>query len=587
MAMLDVALSCIERGWYVFPCKPGAKEPLVPGGFKAATNSENKIHEWWTKWPKANVGIATGASGLTVLDIDHGLTSVVDLRNYQTANGLPETYTVRTGRGDGFGVQLYYSGEGLKSIAWEDVQAFPETVRGDVRGGSGYVLAAGSLHPSGAFYEALVEAPIASVPDFVRALKPAPVSVNFGGTNEAFQDDGGPIIGSRNVKMASVLGRLRRQGYDDDRLREAAETINETRVQPCLAEWELDRIVSNICKYPVGEVAPEVVIGKPGAVAPVGPPKDWRSLFHTREQTENTPDPEFLIDGFLQVESVTGIIGPARARKSIVVVNIIRALLTGEPLFGHFNVDNQPGRVVYLCPESGLKSLAKRIRNMGLSQFVGDTLFYTSMNSEPIELMDPLLREAAKGAVVIIDTAIRFFKGNENDSQDVKVLGEHCHGLIRDGVLAVVLLHHTSKNAESVTLESGRGSGDFGGFLTCCWGTTLEDFEDAYNSKSHMSCVKQRDFQADRFNLAPSGDQDDFVLKYVPGSENAVLAPKTRFKGNRDGKDDAAVAIINAHPALSLRELVELLDTHGIKRGKDWTQKNRRAGVKVKDSPGK
>jgi hypothetical protein len=384
--------------------------------------------------------------------------------------------------------------------------------------------------------------------------------------------------------MASVLGRLRGQGYDDDRLADAAETINETRCQPPLSEGELARVVTNICKYPLPEAEPVVIIGtaKP---EPVREPKDWRSLFHTRYETENTPDPEFLIDGFLQVESVTGIIGPARARKSIVVVNIIRALLTGEPLFGHFNVSNRPERVVYLCPESGLKSLAKRIRNMGLAPFVGDTLFYTSMNSELMALTDPGLREAAKGAVVIIDTAIRFFKGNENDSQDMKVLGEHCHGLIRDGVAAVILLHHTSKNTEALTLESGRGSGDFGGFLTCCWGTTLEDYDDAYKSLSHMSCVKQRDFQADRFNLAPSGDQDDFYLRYVEGSENVVLSPKTRFKGNRDGKDDAAAAMIKAHRKLSLRELVELLDGHGIKRGKDWIQKHRRGGIDLADSP--
>jgi hypothetical protein len=232
------------------------------------------------------------------------------------------------------------------------------------------------------------------------------------------------------------------------------------------------------------------------------PPKDWRLLFHTRDETENTPDPEFLIRDFLQAESVTGLIGPARARKSIIAMNVIHSLLTGERLFGEVEVSNKPERVVYLCPESGKKSLAKRIRNLGLAKYVGESLFYSSMNSEPMELTDPQLRTAAKGSVLFIDTAIRFFKGDENNSQDMKVLGEQCHALIRDGVRAIVLLHHTAKNTEKVTLESGRGSGDFGGFLTCCWGTTLDDYDDACHSQSFMSCVKQRDFQADSFRLA-------------------------------------------------------------------------------------
>jgi RecA-family ATPase len=112
-----------------------------------------------------------------------------------------------------------------------------------------------------------------------------------------------------------------------------------------------------------------------------------RQLFHTREDIENAPDPEYLIKGFLQEESITGLIGPARARKSIVVLNIIHALLTGEPLFGHFDVTSKPERVVYLCPESGQKSLGRRVRNTGLTRYIGDSLFLTSMNSEKVDLL--------------------------------------------------------------------------------------------------------------------------------------------------------------------------------------------------------
>jgi hypothetical protein len=268
----------------------------------------------------------------------------------------------------------------------------------------------------------------------------------------------------------------------------------------------------------------------------------------------------YLIHGFLQEESITGLIGPARARKSIVVLNVIHSLLTGEKLFGRFDVTSKPERVVYLCPESGMKSLGRRVRNMGLAKYIGESFYMTSMNSEKVELSDLCLREAAKGSVLVIDTAIRFFDGDENSSEHMKAFGDQCQMLIREGVRAVVLLHHTSKNGDGLTLESGRGSGDFGGFLTCCWGTTLDDYEDAYNSHSMMSCVKQRDFQADNFKLSPSGDEDNFFLQYVEGSNNARVQVGRKAKAGKA----KAMAFARANAAMTGEELNKALVEMGI-----------------------
>jgi hypothetical protein len=132
--------------------------------------------------------------------------------------------------------------------------------------------------------------------------------------------------------------------------------------------------------------------------------------------------------------------------------------------------------------------------------------------------------------------------------------------LIREGVRAVILLHHTTKNADGLTLESGRGSGDFGGFLTCCWGTTLDDYEDAYNSHSLMSCVKQRDFQADNFKLAPSGSEHDFFLQYVEGSENARVKLGAKEKPGKA----KAVAFVRANLTMTGEEINKALAEMGI-----------------------
>jgi len=74
--MMKAALKYAERGWLVFPLKPNAKVPLIPTtrggqGFKDATTDVEQIRKWWTEFPDANIGIATGVvSNLIVLDLD-------------------------------------------------------------------------------------------------------------------------------------------------------------------------------------------------------------------------------------------------------------------------------------------------------------------------------------------------------------------------------------------------------------------------------------------------------------------------------------------------------------------------------------
>lgn len=66
----QAALDLAEAGYHVFPCHERGKEPRVGGGFKAATRDERQILSWWDRWPTANIGVACGATGIAVLDID-------------------------------------------------------------------------------------------------------------------------------------------------------------------------------------------------------------------------------------------------------------------------------------------------------------------------------------------------------------------------------------------------------------------------------------------------------------------------------------------------------------------------------------
>jgi Bifunctional DNA primase/polymerase, N-terminal len=160
--MLQVALEYARRGWPVFPCfgvvhgrcecgdseceSPG-KHPRTEHGFKDATTSERKIREWWSKWPNANVAIATGrGSHLVVWDVDPRHHGDQSLKSVLKGTKLPTTLKVRTGGG---GTHIFF--------AYPDdmeVQSHIDIRPGlDIRADGGYVIAPPSLHVSGRRYQ--------------------------------------------------------------------------------------------------------------------------------------------------------------------------------------------------------------------------------------------------------------------------------------------------------------------------------------------------------------------------------------------------------------------------------------------------
>lgn len=126
--LLPYAIAAARRGWHVFPLRTRAKTPVR--GFtdweKHATRSETAIHAHWHRHPAHNLAIATGPSGLVVIDLDvakdgeepppewarPGITNGVDVLcalAQEHAEGDPtwlETFSVTTRRG---GTHLYYA----------------------------------------------------------------------------------------------------------------------------------------------------------------------------------------------------------------------------------------------------------------------------------------------------------------------------------------------------------------------------------------------------------------------------------------------------------------------------------------------
>jgi len=251
---------------------------------------------------------------------------------------------------------------------------------------------------------------------------------------------------------------------------------------------------------------------------------DWRLLFHTRDETENAPPAKFAIEGFLQQDAITLLGALPGHGKTLCMLAMVRALLEGGKLFHYFQVDEPAKRVIYLIPECGLPPFASRLKLFRLEQHVGDRLFYRTLSSKgSLALTDPLLLEAANGADVFLDTAIRFMGGlDENSSGEQRLFADTLFALQKAGARTITGAHHSPKSFSKdsfMSLENVlRGSGDIGAMAATCWGLAQVDAE---SNAVFIQNVKPRDFQpCEPFIIQgrPSLDQTGyFDLTHPPG----------------------------------------------------------------------
>ncbi|MFI0925140.1 bifunctional DNA primase/polymerase [Streptomyces sp. NPDC021012] len=212
--LLAHAIAAAERGWHVFPLRPRDKRPAghaaarCPGTGRCATGhrtpeqrattGHDLLAAAWTHAPY-NIGIATGPSGLLVVDLDtvkeeepkgtpDGVTTFQALCE-RAGQTVPATHRVRTARG---GMHLYFTqpdGARLGNTA----KRLGTHI--DTRGWGGYVVAPGSHTPDGT-YEILDDRPPVPLPDWLHtqltspretAHTPAPALVvaRSGGTRAA------------------------------------------------------------------------------------------------------------------------------------------------------------------------------------------------------------------------------------------------------------------------------------------------------------------------------------------------------------------------------------------------------------------
>ncbi|MCL5744411.1 MAG: phage/plasmid primase, P4 family [Acidobacteria bacterium] len=208
---------------------------------------EQRVRQWWTARPTANIGIATGFH-FFVLDVDVKGGGLDEFERLVLKHGsLPDTAQQITGTGGkhylfrmpGFEVR---NGAGLVAPGI------------DTRGVGGYIVAAPSIHPqTQREYEwdgmdPLDEQPIADAPDWLLdVLRSRPVP-------EAYKPSASPAetripTGKRNAALCSIAGAMRRKGLSRDEILAVLRVSNRTRCAEPLPESEIERIATSVARY--------------------------------------------------------------------------------------------------------------------------------------------------------------------------------------------------------------------------------------------------------------------------------------------------------------------------------------------------
>lgn len=268
--VLATALSYAARGWPVVPlhstlptpcrdaepvrqcscgnhrCSSPGKHPRTRNGLKDASTDPEAIASWWRRWPRANVGIVTGAAaGIIAIDVDPRHGGDESLAALEAEHGeLMPTLEAATGGG---GRHLIYRHPGGKLANRANVR--PGI---DVRGDGGYVVAAPSVHASGRLYawpdgSGPDEREVGELPGWLHELltrpepvpgSAAPAARNGDGLGRLMKDAGqyvanaaGATEGGRNQAAFNLAGHL--VAFVTD----SGDTLTECQIINLLRPW--------------------------------------------------------------------------------------------------------------------------------------------------------------------------------------------------------------------------------------------------------------------------------------------------------------------------------------------------------------
>ena len=148
-----------KMGIPVIPLQPRSKKPATPHAAYDATTERAVLAQWVkTLSPNSNAAAVARYDGFWLLDDDRG--TLADVYKIATGQELPYTFKVRTSRG----FHYYFRHDDASRLVRYGINENSGVIetpefKGEARCNYQYVVAPGSVHPSGAIYEIAIDTP--------------------------------------------------------------------------------------------------------------------------------------------------------------------------------------------------------------------------------------------------------------------------------------------------------------------------------------------------------------------------------------------------------------------------------------------
>jgi hypothetical protein len=431
------AIALAKQGLWVFPVNSKSKKPVTERGqFSdarwSASDDVAVVARVFDKFPDARIGVATGESGLVVIDVDprHGGGAWYDAQRAQ-GDALGSPYEIDTPSG---GKHLYYRAPKADGKSRPIANSASMIAPGvDVRGEGGYVVFYGDTPALG---------PYGPVP---RALRAASEKrrVRF--------DEAHPEEGERSDRLIRMGGAWVSQHWSWKKIEKKLRYEGD-RCRPPFDEEELEKtVLKSVRKYYDEEHAPREQRARTKSIDGMLLPAEL--LFERQEL------PAQLVEGLLEQDTEASVIGPAGAAKSLLVLELGLSVSVGRRFFGH---KTHAGPVLYLCGE-GAGGIRRRFQALALARGIKTTGVPFAVLPQAFDMGGPEIGEALDEfeerygglpALIIVDTFSRYLgrDADENASGDLYAffgaLAEQCGGIAR------LVLHHTGH----MDAKRGRGS---------------------------------------------------------------------------------------------------------------------------------
>jgi hypothetical protein len=564
-------------GCKVFPCIPNGKLPATKNGWKDASVDAAQIAAWGAANPGCNWAVASGLSGLFVIDVDpNGMEWWLRQLNSNEAlrAACAETLQVRTPRG---GLHVYFRGEGPSTAS--RIAPGIDTRGGLMRDGQmvsgGYVILPGSRTEAGP-YAILQDRPISGIDGSVRNLLPERARSETHGLEKS------PGLDQpRNVAWAVELlqgyvasGRVSLQGKggNDTAFRVITSILDKAispaacydllqthwndHCQPPWDDWELETLVRNAAEY--GEDtktgakgfqanvdAFASFVGLPSSEEPETLLERKRLVWLMDDYEAAATDPTWLLPGFLPSEGVGMLYGPSGSYKTFLALDMASCLSHGIP--GQWGAPPLQQDVLYLAGEQPKAMSRKRrpawrewqnqqgqpnrLHVVDHVPFFHDKDAWTALKLELGEL-------SIRPSLIIMDTLSRFMTGlDESNTKEANMVVDFLEKLARYYECFVLVIHHTGKDLS----KGARGSSLYHANMDVMLETRKKDNGTALHVK------KQKEID----------EPDKPYLFQVKEVGNSIVLERT------EELTDAPTAGKSTHAWMNVETITKILARHG------------------------